>query len=107
MLYDHIMRIPDTVDALADVDYSKYCKVLGNYSRRVNTLLTQFIKKLDDIATRAPRRVVLIVDAASVQVELGSINNAATILVKSKIDELVELAEKMLARADKIIVDYS
>lgn len=104
MLYDH--RIPDTVDVLDDVNYSKYCKVFGNYSRRFIALLSQFVKKLDDIATRAPRRIVLVVDAASVQVTLGRINNAAAILVKSKITELVELAEKMLARADEIIFDY-
>lgn len=106
MLYD-VMIIPEKIDAIADVDYEKYLTVLGNYSRRVNTLRTHFVKKLDEISEKAPRRVVLVADAASVQIELGSINNAATILVKSKIKELVELAAKMLARADKILVDYS
>ena len=107
MLYEHIMTIPDSIDAIADVNYNEYLKILGNYSRRVNTLRSQFVKKLDVIAARAPRQVTLIVDAASVQVELGSINNAAAILVKSKVAELVELAEKMLARANKILAAYS
>lgn len=70
--------------------------------KEINMLRKRSIRLLDAIAQKASRRIVLVVDAASVQLELGSITNAATILVKSKIRQLVELANQIIERAESL-----
>ena len=70
--------------------------------KEIKILRLRSIKLLDAIAQKAPRRIALVVDAASVQLELGSITNAATILVKSKIRQLVELANQIIERAESL-----
>ena len=70
--------------------------------KEINMLRKRSIKLLDAIAQKAPRRIALVVDAASVQLELGSIGDAATILVKSKIRKLVELANQIIERAESL-----
>ena len=70
--------------------------------KEINMLRKRSIRLLDAIAQKAPRRIALVVDAASVQLELGSITNAATILVKSKIRQLVELANQIIERAESL-----
>ena len=70
--------------------------------KEINMLRKRSIRLLDAIAQKAPRRIALVVDAASVQLELGSITNAATILVKSKIRKLVELANQIIERAESL-----
>lgn len=70
--------------------------------KEIKILRLRSIKLLDAIAQKAPHRIALVVDAASVQLELGSITNAATILVKSKIRQLVELANQIIERAESL-----
>lgn len=70
--------------------------------KEIKILRLRSIRLLDAIAQKAPRRIALVVDAASVQLELGSITNAATILVKSKIRKLVELANQIIERAESL-----
>ena len=70
--------------------------------KEIKILRLRSIKLLDAIAQKAPRRIALVVDAASVQLELGSITNAAIILVKSKIRQLVELANQIIERAESL-----
>ena len=107
MLYDKYTNAHKDIDIIRECGYAKCLDILHKYTKRLNTLRKQSIELLDAIAAKAPRRVALIVDAASVQVELGSITNAATILVKSKIKELVELADKMLLRAENLYKDIA
>lgn len=107
MLYDKYTNGTKDIDIIRDCGYAECLDILHKYTKQLNTLRKQSIKLLDAIAAKAPRRVALIVDAASVQVELGSITNAATILVKSKIKELVELADKMLLRAENLYKDIA
>lgn len=102
MLYDKYTNVPKDIDAIADYDYAEFLDTLDGYTKQLNILRKSSIRLLDAIAAKAPRRVVLMLDAASVQLELGSINNAAAILVKSKIKELVELANTMLERAENL-----
>lgn len=102
MLYDRYTNVPKDIDAISDYDFAEYLDVLDGYTKQLNMLRKRSIRLLDAIATRAPRRVALIVDAASVQVELGSITNAATILAQSKIKELMKLANKMLKKAENL-----
>ena len=70
--------------------------------KEIKILRLRSIKLLDAIAQKAPRRIALVVDAASVQLELGSITNATTILVKSKIRKLVELANQIIEKAESL-----
>ena len=70
--------------------------------KEIKILRLRSIRLLDAIAQKAPRRIALVVDAASVQLELGSITNAATILVKSKIRKLAELANQIIERAESL-----
>lgn len=102
MLYDKYTNVPKDIDAITDYDYAEYLDTLDGYTKQLNILRKSSIRMLDAIATSAPRRIALIVDAASVQVELGSITNAATILVQSKIRKLVELANQIIERAESL-----
>lgn len=107
MLYDKFTNVPKDIDTIAEYDFAEFLDTLDGYAKQLNMLRKHSIRLLDAIAAKAPRRVALIVDAASVQVELGSITNAATILVQSKIKELVELANKMLERAENLYRDIA
>lgn len=106
MLYDKYTNVKDA-NIFRKCGYAKCFDILYKYTKRLNMLRRQSIERLDVIAAKAPRRVALIVDAASVQIEIGSINNAATILVKSKIKELVEFADIMLLRAENLYKDIA